>query len=130
MSENKKEKFIKVIKVPPGEPPVIVELENELKSLQEAVSEGTIYRLIQLVGLEEGVDLLCNDEGKLAEFTPNRRLGTDIVCGTFYIVGSDDESGELVSLPPDKISKYIEMFKEPDVIDPSEVKIIMQMFFF
>ena len=60
-----KEKEITVLKVSPHKKPEAVTLKNELSALQEAVSSGVkdYHHLIQLVGVEEGVDLLLNDEG-------------------------------------------------------------------
>ena len=62
------------------------------------------HHLIQLVGVEEGVDLLLNDEGKLIGFEPDRRFGQDVLVGDFYVVGTDGEN--LASLPQDKMEKY------------------------
>ena len=55
-----KEKEITVLKVSPHKKPEVVTLKNELSALQEAVSSGVkdYHHLIQLVGVEEGVDLL------------------------------------------------------------------------
>lgn len=60
-----KEKEITVLKVSPHKKPEVVTLKNKLSALQEAVSSGVkdYHHLIQLVGVEEGVDLLLNDEG-------------------------------------------------------------------
>lgn len=60
-----KEKEITVLKVSPHKKPEAVTLKNELSPLQEAVSSGVkdYHHLIQLVGVEEGVVLLLNDEG-------------------------------------------------------------------
>ena len=60
-----KEKEITVLKVSPHKNPEVVTLKNEWPALQEAVSSGVkdYHHLIQLVGAEEGVVLLLNDEG-------------------------------------------------------------------
>jgi hypothetical protein len=60
-----KEKEITVLKVSPHKNPEVVTLKNEWSALQEAVSSGVkdYHHLIQLVGAEEGVVLLLNDEG-------------------------------------------------------------------
>lgn len=56
-----------MLRVSPHKKPEVVTLKNEWSALQEAVSSGVkdYHHLIQLVGAEEGVDLLLNDEGKL-----------------------------------------------------------------
>ena len=101
-----KEKEITVLKVSPHKKPEVDTLKNELSALQEAVSSGVkdYHHLIQLVGVEEGVDLLLNDEGKLIDFEPDRRFGQDVLVGDFYVVGTDGEN--LASLPQDKMEKY------------------------
>ena len=101
-----KEKEITVLKVSPHKKPEVVTLKNELSALQEAVSSGVkdYHHLIQLVGVEEGVVLLLNDEGKLIDFEPDRRFGQDVLVGDFYVVGTDGEN--LASLPQDKMEKY------------------------
>ena len=116
-----KEKEITVLKVSPHKKPEVVTLKNELSALQEAVNSGVkdYHHLIQLVGVEEGVDLLLNDEGKLIGFEPNRRFGQDVLVGDFYVVGTDGEN--LASLPQDKMEKYAALFAEPEDISEEKV---------
>ena len=77
-----KEKEITVLMVEPGKHPVVTTLENSLDALQKAVSIGTDYQgLIELVELEGGVCLLCNEEGKLIGLEGNRHIGADIITG-------------------------------------------------
>lgn len=125
-----KEKQIKVLKVAPGQPPEPVWLDNDLTALQEAVSIGASYRgLIEIVNLEDDVCLVCNEEAKLIDLEPNRRLGHDILCGVFYVIGQDEE-GELTSLSETASEHYTELFKEPETITEEEVNksIIMRFF--
>lgn len=61
-----KEKEITVLMIEPGKHPVVTTLENSLDALQKAVSIGAEYQgLIELVEIERGVCILCNEEGKL-----------------------------------------------------------------
>ena len=125
-----KENQIKVLKVAPHQPPEAVWLDNDLTSLQEAVSIGASYRgLIEIIGLDEHTCLVCNEEGKLIDLEPNRRLGHDILCGVFYVTGQDEE-GELTSLSEAAFEYYTELFKEPETIIEEEVNksIIMRFF--
>ncbi len=109
-----KEKKINVLMVEPHKPPCMVELNNDLDSLQKAVSIGADEQgLIELVHLEDNVYILCNQEGKLIGLEPNRRLGNDILCGVFYVV-ADDEDGNLVSLTEVQQARYAQMFWESD----------------
>ena len=94
-----KQNEIKVLKVVPGEHPKDVVLENSLDALQKAVSIGCDYQgLIEVVGLEKGVCIICNEEGKLLGLEGNRRLGGDTIAGVFYVVGEDKRGnfGQLV----------------------------------
>jgi len=116
-----KEKEIRVLMVAPMEPPKLVMLRNDLDSLQKAVSIGAPEQgLIELVHIEDNVYCLGNEEAKIIGLPANRYLGNDIICGTFYVVG-DDEDGNLASLTPEQIEKYSEFFGHIDVISNEEV---------
>lgn len=111
-----KEKEITVVMVEPGERPRVTTLKNDLDALQKAVSIGADYQgLIELIGLEDGVDLLCNEEGKLLGLELNRSIGHDVIAGVFYVVGADGH-GNLTSLSEAQQKKYIKMFWEPEYI--------------
>ncbi len=97
-------------------------LVNDLDELQKAVSIGASYQgLIEIIEIEDGVCILCNEEGKLIGLEGNRRIGTDIITGVFCVTGEDDD-GDLASLPADMIEKYmlrfwkIESFSEDDIM--------------
>lgn len=116
-----KEKVIKVLKVAPGEEPIVCTLGNNLSSLQEAVSIGADYvGLIEIVSLDSKVCLLLNEEGKLIGLAPNRRFGDDILCGVFYVCGQNSRSGNLASLSGEDIEYYTNMFKEVEFISREE----------
>jgi len=125
-----KEKSIRVLKVEPHKRPEVVFLENHLTALQEAVSIGAEYRgLIELVNLSKDACILCNEEGKLINLEPNRRLGRDILCGVFYVTGQT-EDGDLASLSEPEMQYYMDLFKEPETISESDVmKSIVTKFF-
>lgn len=116
-----KKREITVLKVDPRKEPVVTTLTNDLDSLQKAVSIGADYQgLIEIIGLEENVVLLCNEEGKLIGMEGNRRIGRDIITGVFYVVGVNDE-GDLDSLPEEKIQQYMARFREPEYYDQADV---------
>ena len=115
-----KEKIIKVLKVAPHSKPEEVVLTNTLEALQKAVSEGAdSVGLIEIIPLTDTASLLCNEEGKLIGLEPNRRIGHDIICGTFYVVGEDRE-GNLTSLLVKDMEYYINRFAVPENISPEE----------
>ena len=115
-----KEKIIKVLKVAPHSKPEEVVLNNTLEALQKAVSEGAdSVGLIEIIPLTDTASLLCNEEGKLIGLEPNRRIGHDIICGTFYVVG-EDRHGNLTSLSAKDMDYYMNRFAVPENISAEE----------
>ena len=110
------EKEIKVVMVEPNKHPTITTLKTNLKNLQEAVGG-----LIEIIDIEDDVCILCNEEGKLIGLEGNRKLGDDILVGTFYVCGSNDES-ELISLTDTQIDKYRNIFWEPQTFTQVEIE--------
>ena len=112
-----KEKEITVVMVEPGKYPKVTKvttLKNDLDSLQKAVSIGADYQgLIEILGIDDGVCLLCNEEGKLIGLDLNRSIGYDVISGVFYIVGEDNH-GNLTSLSEELQAKYLEEFWAPE----------------
>ena len=108
-----KEREIKVLKVSPCKAPEVITLINELEELQKAVSiEADYVGLIEIIAIDDDICCLCNEEGKLLGLQPSRRIGNDVICGTFYILGEDSEEGELTSLSDDDIEKYKAIFAD------------------
>ena len=115
-------KEITVLMVEPGKHPRVTTLKDDLVALQQAVSIGADYQgLIEIISLGNGDCLLCNEEGKLIGLEGNRRLGSDIIVGVFYIM-SEDEEGNLISLTEKKIQYYTELFWEPEAFDRTEIE--------
>lgn len=108
-----KEKEIKILKIEPCKAPEVVTLVNELEELQKAVSIGADYvGLIEIIAIDDDICILCNEEGKLIGLPPNRRIGHDVICGVFYILGENPDEGELISLSDDDIEKYKAIFAD------------------
>ena len=117
-----KQKEIKVLMFEPGKHPKATILQNDLDSLQKAVSIGAEYQgLIEIVPLGNGDCILCNEEGKLIGLDGNRRVGRDIIVGVFYIM-SEDREGDLISLSEKKIQYYQKLFWEPQTFDRKEIE--------
>ena len=107
---------IKVVIVEPHKNPTITTIKTKLENLQEAVGG-----LIEIIDIEDDVCILCNEEGKLIGLEGNRRLSDDILVGTFFVCGSNDE-GELTSLTDSQIDKYINFFWEPQMFTETEIE--------
>ena len=93
-----KENLIKALKIAPLERPEICYLENNLESLQKAVSIGAEYvGLIEIIDLDERACIVCNEEGRLLGLEPNCKIcGADFV-GTIILCGIDGD--EFADLP-------------------------------
>ena len=123
-------KTITALMVEPNEHPKVVQLQTDLDSLQKAVSIGASYQgLIELLALEKGVAILCNEEGKLIGLPGNRRIGSDVIAGVFYVIGSNDH-GNLVSLTDQQLETYKTRFGEPEALSSQDVEHAMFMRFF
>ena len=123
-----KRKEIKALMVAPGEHPKEVVLKNNLDALQKAVSIGCDCQgLIEIVGLEKGVCIICNEEGKLLGLEGNRRLGGDIIAGVFYVVG-EDKCGNFVSLTEAQMEHYSRRFWEPERFSMGDITDLIYAF--
>lgn len=108
---------MRVLIIEPGKAPLVTEIDNDLKSLQEIV-EGNI----EVVYLEANLLIVCNEEGKCLGLAGNRCIDNgDLIAGTFLICGGNYE-GEMVSLTDEQIAKYNERFKEPEYYTSEEVE--------
>lgn len=124
-----KERTIKALIVEPGKHPRVITLLNELNALQRAVSIGAESQgLIELFEIEDGVCILCNEEGKLLGLEGNRKIGNDVIAGVFYVVG-EDRRGNLISLPEVVLEGYRTRFWEPEFYTPDDIEKAMYMNF-
>ena len=111
MAEN----TLSVLKIAPGQHPQQVEIDNDLKALQQAVggSIGASYPFA------DPVAIVYNDDGKLMGLPLNRALRDengqmyDAVAGDFLVVGLGEE--DFASLIPEMAQKYEQLFHQPEV---------------
>ena len=109
------ENTLSVLKVAPGQYPQQVEIDNDLKALQEAVGGfiGASYPFA-----DDPVAIVYNDDGKLMGLPLNRALRDkdgqmyDAVAGTFLVVGLGEE--DFASLTPELAQKYEQLFHQPE----------------
>ena len=94
---------IKVIKIPVGSDPMVVQIPNTLDAMKAIVGGW-----IEIVSLGGGLDLCLNEEGKLLGLPPNVALfgGQDVVAGDCFLLRHDEE-GEAVSVTAADIKKYV-----------------------
>ena len=74
------------IKKEPGRRPVVVEIENDLKPLQDAVGG-----YIEAVHLPGGLIIICNEEGLINNLPFNTYLAGHYLFGPILIVGDGGE---------------------------------------
>ena len=112
MEQN--ENTLSVLKIAPGQHPQQVEIDNDLKALQQAVggSIGASYPFA------DPVAIVYNDDGKLMGLPLNRALRDedgqmyDAVAGDFLVVGLGEE--DFASLTPEMAQKYEQHFHQPE----------------
>lgn len=95
---------IKILIVEPTLDPYVKEIENTLEKKQKIVGG-----LIEFVELEDDIDLICNEKGKIYNLPMNRIIKNDIICGTFIITGQ--HKGDTISLSRKQIKKYKKIFR-------------------
>lgn len=102
--------MIKILVVERNKEPYIKEVEDKLDSYQEIVGG-----LIECINVEDDVDLVINEEGKINGMEYNRDLLAfglfDAIFGTFFVVGVNYDTGEFKSLNDAQIKKYKRKFR-------------------
>lgn len=106
---------ITVLKVEPGKAPETVTIPNTLEAAQKMVGG-----YIEISSLDD-VCLVCNEDGKLTGLEGNRRLGNDIITGTFFLTGCTDD-GDFCSLTPEQLEHFTRRFAQPETFQPGEVE--------
>lgn len=117
MAESK----MKVVMVEPNKPAYITEIGSDYESLRDTVG-GLIEPIYYLD--EPDVVMVGNEEAKLIGMEGNRRFGSSIVAGPFFICGEEmTEDGEdFCSLSDEQCEKYVKQFAVPEKIEQHEVE--------
>ena len=95
----KKENTLKIIYKKVNKDPKVMEIKNDLKTMQKLV-DG----LIEVVNYKDNVLLICNEERKINNLLPNLILGNDFIAGNCFFV-KESEEGEFSSLVDEDIRK-------------------------
>ena len=112
---------LRVVLVEPGQYAREAEIDNTLEAKQ-AVVGGVIDAIYPWK--DDAVALIINDAGKVIPLEPNRALPEyeDIVFGAFFICGDDGEN--FCSLTDRQVQRYLERFRQPEIIFDSPVGIV------
>lgn len=107
-----KGEIMKILAIARYAEPVVQEISNSLEDMQKYV-----MGYIETVTLSETAMLVCNEEGKLAGFTPNRilKIGSsqDVIHGDFFICGWSGD--EFCDISDEDVEKYTKIFSKPEI---------------
>lgn len=125
MTENDEKGMLRVILCRPGEAAEIVEIEDDLESMQELVG-GLIEPYDPFYSETdpryENVILVCNEEGKLRQLPPSRAIVDedghvmDVIAGPFFLCYAPIESERFLSMPPDLEEEFRKKYELPERI--------------
>jgi hypothetical protein len=107
--EYKSDELNRVLYKVPGDRPVILEIEKNLKAEQELVGG-----LIEAVDFTDNTCLICNEEGKLQALMPNLKYGREFIVGNVFVIGCT-EDGEFRSLTDEEIGECVDKLNEMDI---------------
>ena len=93
---------MRAIKKEPGRRAQVVEIENDLRTLQEAVGG-----YIETVTLPYGLCIICNEEGRLMGLPFNTIFAGIPLVGTFLVVGTAGE--EFCDVPEKYVPKVLQL---------------------
>lgn len=114
----------RVVYVEPGKPAVEKEIGTDLHDLQAAVGG-----LIECIYNRDGTIIVANDEAKLLGMEGNRRLDNgSVIAGPFFVIGDAGENFR--SLTDAEVSRYLQVYAEPQQISQREVQADMGFTFY
>lgn len=113
-------KNLKILVKRVGEDPTVETIEDTLKAKQDLVGG-----LIEVVTYNEDILLICNEEGKLFNLSPNLLFDFDYIAGDCFFVGDDIDNCGYKDLTDKQIDELEEMIREREVhyIDLNSEKI-------
>lgn len=108
---------ITAIYVKPEQKAEVIDIDNSLESLQNAVG-GYIETVYPFT---DAVCIVCNEEGKMLGLPLNRAIYgvesdeiVDIIAGNFLVVYAPPNVDDFQSLPDELIKRYKDMFEYPE----------------
>ncbi len=129
MTEQDEKEMFRVILCEPGETAEVVEIEDELESMQDLVG-GLIEPYDPFYSETdpryENVILVCNEEGKLMQLPLNRAIVDedgrvmDVIRGPFFLCYAPVESERFLSIPPDLEEEFLRKYELPEKFYRSE----------
>ena len=96
--------MIKVISKKVGGMCEVIEIENDLKTLQSCVGG-----LIEFYPLKDNIDIMINEEGKISGLEPNFAFNGELFVGDAIFIATDFTTGENMSLTDAQIDYILSM---------------------
>ena len=122
--EIRNEETLRVIVCRPMERAEVMEIGDDLKSMQKVVG-GYIEEYMPFYDEEdprvEDIAIICDDEGKMKRSQMNRSIQNekgeiqDIIAGTFFICYAPIASEKFLSLPKDLEERFLKKFELPEM---------------
>ena len=119
-------KKMKVVLVEPRKKARVVEIDHSLESMQKIVGG-----YIEQFRLDDEVYIICNEEGKMGGFQPNRAIWyegelIEIIFGTFFICAAPWDSENFASLSDEDAQHFANLFMAPEyfVRTPNGISVI------
>lgn len=106
------ENLIKVLLVEPFDKPKMITVENNY----QAISEIICGEVDEYMPFEDNVALLCNANGKRLSLSASHTVTdtetgkTELIYGSFILVGESEFDGKYHSLDDNLIDKYMDLF--------------------
>lgn len=108
------ENLIKVLLVESFNKPKIITIENNYQAISEIICGDAD----EYMPFEDDVALLCNADGKRLSLSASHTVTdietgkTELIYGTFILVGTSGFDGEYHSLDDNLIDKYMNLFSK------------------
>lgn len=122
-------KKMKVVLVEPRKKARVVEIDHTLEAMQK-----TVGGYIEQFRLDEHASIVCNEEGKMGGFQPNRAIWyegelIEIIFGTFFICAAPLDSENFESLTEEQANEFAAQFMAPEyfVRTPNGISVIKDM---
>ena len=123
-SQVPEEKLLRILVVEPHKEPYVSEVRDDYRAYQKIVGGN-----FECIYPDEDTIIFCNEEAKLIGLEGNRKIGSDIIAGTFFLA-KDNHEGGTISLSDEQIEKYTSRFKEPEQYTSEEVEDTIRMEFY
>ena len=114
MMEEGLMKKIRVLMIKPMERPKVGYVPCNAKLLNKVFNYDDYTNNAEIMIMEKNVGILRNKNGAILDLKGNRKVSGEIIAGTFFVVGIDD-NGFISSLSESDILKYTDRFRNIEI---------------